>query len=80
MPEQTAHSAPNRRMLRRILALMAIFGVAAFVLLILRLYRLQITDHEYYEELAIGQQLRALRWKTSSSVRRRSTRTARTGR
>ena len=58
MPEQTAHSAPNRRMLRRILALMAIFGVAAFVLLILRLYRLQITDHEYYEELAIGQQLR----------------------
>ena len=58
MPEQTAHSAPNRQMLRRILALMAIFGVAAFVLLILRLYRLQITDHEYYEELAIGQQMR----------------------
>ena len=58
MSESPAHSGPNRRMLRRILALMAIFGVAAFVLLILRLYRLQITDHEKYEQLAISQQLR----------------------
>lgn len=62
MPEQNERrpeaGGPNRQMLRRVLALMAVFGVAAFAVLILRLYRLQITDHEYYEELAIGQQLR----------------------
>lgn len=49
---------PNRQMLRRTIVLMALFGVALFVVLLLRLYRLQIVEHDYYEGLAIEQQLR----------------------
>ena len=51
-------SGPNRQMLRRTLFLMAVCGIAVFLLLLARLYRLQIIDHEYYENLAIQQQLR----------------------
>ncbi|MCR5663871.1 MAG: PASTA domain-containing protein [Oscillospiraceae bacterium] len=51
-------SAPNRSMLRRILALMLLFGIVSFSVLLARLYRLQIVDHAYYEELAVRQQLR----------------------
>ena len=51
---------PNRQLLRRVLALMALCGVAAFLLLIVRLYRLQIVEHELYEKLAEEQQLRAV--------------------
>ena len=58
MPGSQVNRGPDRRMLRRILALCVLFGLLAFPALILRLYRLQITDHEYYEALAIGQQLR----------------------
>ena len=58
MSDSKVNRGPDRRMLRRVLALTAVFGVAAFVLLIARLYRLQITDHDYYEALAISQQLR----------------------
>ena len=53
-----AASGPSRQLLRRVLALMALCGVFAFVLLLLRLYRLQIVDHELYEKLAEAQQLR----------------------
>ena len=49
---------PSRQMLRRTLSLMAVCGIAAFLLLLGRLYQLQIIDHAYYEELAIQQQLR----------------------
>lgn len=49
---------PNRQMLRRTIVLMAVFGVVLFLVLLLRLYKLQIVDHEYYEGLAIEQQLR----------------------
>ena len=49
---------PNRQMLRRTLFLMAVCGIAAFSLLLARLFKLQIIDHSYYEELAIRQQLR----------------------
>lgn len=49
---------PSRQMLRRTLFLMAVCGVAAFSLLLARLYKLQIIDHSYYEDLAIRQQLR----------------------
>ena len=49
---------PSRQMLRRIFALMGIFGVAVFAVLLARLYRVQIVDHEKYETLAIQQQLR----------------------
>ena len=53
-----AASAPTRQMLRRILVLMLLFGVGSAALLLARLYRLQIIDHDFYENLAIGQQLR----------------------
>ena len=51
-------NTPGIGMLRRTLFLMAVCGIAAFVLLLGRLYKLQITDHEKYESLAISQQLR----------------------
>ena len=50
--------APNRTMLRRTLFLMIVCGIVAFIVLILRLFKLQITDHDYYEDMAISQQLR----------------------
>jgi len=61
-PEQN----PNRTILRRTLFLMLVCGILAFAVLIARLYKLQITDHELYEELAISQQLR----ETSTSAER----------
>ena len=51
---------PSRQMLRRTLFLMAVFGIGAFLLLLARLYKLQIIDHEKYESLAIQQQLRSV--------------------
>lgn len=50
--------APSRTMLRRTLFLMIVCGIVSFSVLIMRLYKLQITDHEYYEDMAISQQLR----------------------
>ena len=49
---------PNRQMLRRTLLLMAVCGAAVFALLLARLYRLQILEHEKYEQLSLNQQLR----------------------
>ena len=49
---------PTRRMLRRILVLMAVFGLGAAALLLARLCRLQLVEHDRYEELASAQQLR----------------------
>ena len=49
---------PGIGMLRRTLFLMATCGIAAFAVLIARLYQLQITEHEKYESLAVAQQLR----------------------
>ena len=49
---------PNRSMKRRTLFLIAVCGIVAFSVLIVRLYQLQIKDHELYEGLAISQQLR----------------------
>lgn len=54
----TRRYEPSRQMLRRTLFLMAVCGIAAFALLLARLYKLQIIDHSYYESLAINQQLR----------------------
>lgn len=59
---------PNRQMLRRTLFLMAVCGIAAFALLLARLYRLQITEHEYYEEMAVRQQLREAPTSTARGV------------
>ena len=58
MSENNWKRTPGIGMLRRTLFLMAVCGIASFVLLLGRLYRLQITDHEKYESLAIAQQLR----------------------
>ena len=59
---------PGRRMLRRGAVLSALFGVLAFAVLLARLYKLQIIDHEKYESMAIEQQLRS----TPSSASRGS--------
>lgn len=58
LDKREAASGPNRQMLRRTLFLMAVCGIAAFLILLARLYKLQIVDHEYYEQLAVEQQLR----------------------
>ncbi len=42
----------------RILALMAVFGLVAFVPVALRLYGLMVTDYEYYARLALRNQTR----------------------
>lgn len=51
-------SVPTRQMLKRTLVLMSLCGIGTFLLLLARLYRIQIHDHEYYESMAISQQLR----------------------
>lgn len=48
----------NRTILRRTLVLMALFGVVAFIPLIVTLYNLMIRDHDYYEAQAIDNQTR----------------------
>lgn len=58
LEKSSCGNVPSRQMLRRTLSLMAVCGIAAFVLLLGRLYQLQIIDHAYYEELALQQQLR----------------------
>ena len=55
MPSQ---SRPNRTMLRRVLFLLAVCGVAAFAVLIFQLFRLQILRHDELESAALQQQLR----------------------
>ena len=52
-------SGPGRQMLRRCVVLAAVFGIGVFAVLLARLYQLQIKEHEFYEELAIEQQLRS---------------------
>lgn len=65
-PSPGLKPGPSRQMLRRTLFLMAVFGIGAFLLLLARLYKLQIIDHEKYESMAIQQQLRSV---PSSTVR-----------
>jgi len=52
------NAGPSRQMLRRTLLLMAVCGIAACGVLIARLYKLQIVEHEFYQQLALEQQLR----------------------
>ena len=49
---------PDRKMLSRTLLLMAVCGIAAFLVLIGRLFYLQIIKHDELESAAIEQQLR----------------------
>ncbi len=51
-------ASPNRVMLRRTLVLMIVCGIVAFIALGVRLFQLQILDHETYETAAMEQQLR----------------------
>ena len=51
-------NTPNAMMLRRTLLLMIVCGIVAFLVLGLRLFKLQILDHNFYETLAIEQQVR----------------------
>ena len=50
--------SPNTMMLRRTLFLMIVCGIVAFLLLALRLFKIQIIDHDFYEAKAVDQQLR----------------------
>ena len=58
MSKNNWKTVPGIGMLRRTLFLMAVCGIASFALLLGRLYKLQVTDHERYESLALSQQLR----------------------
>ena len=58
MSKNNWKTRPGIGMLRRTLFLMAVCGIASFALLLGRLYKLQIVDHERYETLALSQQLR----------------------
>lgn len=52
---------PNQMMLRRTLVLLSGCGIVAFLVLGIRLFQIQILQHEYYESLAIEQQVRGTR-------------------
>jgi len=47
----------NTQILRRTLFLLAVCGIAAFAMLVARLYQVQIVNHEFYERRALAQQL-----------------------
>ncbi len=51
-------ASPNSMMLRRTLFLMIVCGIVAFMLLAVRLFQIQIIDHDRYEAAAVNQQLR----------------------
>lgn len=54
----TGERPPDRIMLSRTLILLVVCGIAAFMVLVSRLYYLQIVQHESLESAAIEQQLR----------------------
>lgn len=56
--EKKGSRPPSKMMLSRALVLLAVCGIAAFSVLIARLYDIQITNHERYESAAIDQQVR----------------------
>ena len=56
--ERSGARPPNQRMLRRTLVLLIVCGIAAFLVLIGKLFDLQILHHKQYETAAIDQQVR----------------------
>ncbi len=50
---------PNSMMLRRTLFLLVVCGIIAFIVLGIRLFQLQIIDHDEYESDALNQQVRS---------------------
>lgn len=53
-----AAPSPNRIMIRRALFLMIVCGIVAFAALAVRLFFIQIVNHDRYESAAVEQQLR----------------------
>ncbi|MBO4330889.1 MAG: PASTA domain-containing protein [Oscillospiraceae bacterium] len=49
---------PDGMLIRRTLVLMTVCGIVAFIVLIGRLYRIMIVEHETYESKAVEQQMR----------------------
>ena len=56
--DRSGHRPPNQRMLRRTLFLMIVCGIAAFLVLVGKLFDIQILHHKQYESAAIDQQVR----------------------
>jgi stage V sporulation protein D (sporulation-specific penicillin-binding protein) len=57
-PKLNSPITPNSMMLRRTLFIMIVCGIVAFAVLAMRLLKLQIFDHDFYETSAIEQQVR----------------------
>ena len=57
-PIPNSPKTPNSMMLRRTLFIMIVCGIVAFAVLAIRLLKLQVFDHDFYETSAIDQQVR----------------------
>ena len=55
-PRKGDHGRSNRSLFRRTIILMAALGVGMFLPLIAQLYKLQIAEHDYWQERAANQQ------------------------
>ena len=55
-PRKGDHGRSNRSLFRRTIFLMAVLGIGMFLPLIAQLYKLQIVEHDYWEERAANQQ------------------------
>ena len=55
-PHLGDHGRSNRSLFRRTIFLMVTLGVVLFIPLIAQLYKLQITEHSYWDERAANQQ------------------------
>ena len=64
----TADQKANRTILNRTLVLGGIFGILIFLLLLGRLFHVQILSHEKYEEMAVEQQTRSATVSASRGV------------
>lgn len=53
-----AAQRPNKTILSRTLFLMIVCGIVAFAVLAVKLYKVQIVDHDLYQKLAVEQQTR----------------------
>jgi len=56
----TADRRANRMILGRTIFLMVLCGVVVFIPLVAQLYKIQIVDHDFYEQKAINQQTRQI--------------------
>lgn len=58
MPQESGGQRSNRGFLKRIIVLMVLFGGITFLWLLVTLYRIQILEHDRYQQMAIDQQTR----------------------